>query len=96
MEVDGEDHIEAQQIADEDVVDGAIAPVAVGGSDLHLDQHVLPVPHSQVEKVTKSGMCTCMSVSDVSYLNLTHCGCHSCGSLDETLLSGVQHLSAQK
>lgn len=52
MEVDGEDHVEAQQAGDDHAVDLANENVVPG--DLQLDE-VLPVPHAQVDKVTKSG-----------------------------------------
>lgn len=56
MDVDGEDNVDAQQAAEDDVVDATAAIAAVGGSDLHLDQHVLPVPYSQASNVNKPGM----------------------------------------
>eukprot|EP00892_Ulva_mutabilis_P001509 jgi/Ulvmu1/11359/UM075_0019.1 len=54
MEVDGEDHAEAQQPADDGVAIGTGAPIVVGGADLQLDQHVLPVPHAEIDKVNNA------------------------------------------
>lgn len=56
MDVDDDTHVEAQQPADEAAVNGAGGPVAVAGADLQLDQHVLPVPHLEIEKVNKAGV----------------------------------------